>query len=161
MRILASRKSGHSISYARRQVQALVRRRHNALVDCAPRLPLEYARHFVSVLSSCTVLDVVVSPRRTGVFLESNAVSTRCRSPRQSTSTCSTRYSGPNWGPCRSKSQRNQTIKEPFLRPTAPVSKSTVSPSVVRSRTQWRDVATWQGAIDGARRDVSRATRLT
>src|SRR5947207_15889830 len=61
----------------RRQLQALVRRRHNALVDCAPRLPLEYARHFASVLSTCTVLDVVLSPRRTSGFLESTAFSTR------------------------------------------------------------------------------------
>jgi hypothetical protein len=62
----------------RRQLQALVRRRHNALVDCAPRLPLEYACHFVSVLSSCTVLVLVLSPGRiSGVFLESKAFSTR------------------------------------------------------------------------------------
>jgi hypothetical protein len=58
-------------------LQALVRRRHNALVDCAPRLPLEYALHFLSVLSTCTVLDVVVSPGKTSVFLESNAFSRR------------------------------------------------------------------------------------
>jgi hypothetical protein len=31
----------------------------------------------------------------------------------------------------------------------------------VRSRTQWRGVATWQGAIDGARIEVSRTARLT
>jgi hypothetical protein len=31
----------------------------------------------------------------------------------------------------------------------------------VRSRTQWRDVATWQGAIDGARIEASRTTTLT
>src|SRR5206468_13057209 len=63
----------------RPRLQALVRRRHNALVDCAPSLPFEYARHFVSVLSSCTALDGVLSPgkTRTSVFLESNAVSTR------------------------------------------------------------------------------------
>src|SRR5207247_10156508 len=78
--------------YARRQLQALVRRRHNALVDCAPRLPLEYARHFLSVLSSCTVLDLVLSTGRTSGFIESNALSTRSRRPRQSTSSISTRY---------------------------------------------------------------------
>ena len=66
-----------TLSSARRQLQALVRRRHNALVDCAPRLPLEYARHFVSVLSSFTVLDLVLSPGRTRGFLESKAFSTR------------------------------------------------------------------------------------
>src|SRR6266550_6037984 len=59
------------------QLQALVRRRHNALIDCAPRLPLEYTRHFVSVLSSCTVPDVVLSPGRSSGFLGSNAFSTR------------------------------------------------------------------------------------
>src|SRR6266576_3401190 len=148
-------------SIARRQRQALVRRRHNALVDSAPRLPSEYACHFVSVLSSCTVLDVVLSPGKTSGFLESKAFSTRWRRPRQSTSTYSTRYSAPSWGPCRSKSQRNQTIKEPSLRPTAAVSTSTVSPSVVRSRVQWRDVGTWQRPLDGPRIEVSRTTRLT
>jgi len=38
---------------------------------------LEYARHFLSVLSSCTVLDLVLSPGRTSGFLESKAFNTR------------------------------------------------------------------------------------